>query len=103
MKSVLPTIGQALNSEKLDSALGNAHCFQALFSSVVMSWIWIRQARIAELALQQEQTEADQQFYQGKLAAAKYFIHWELPLVKRDIELLQSVDDTCASMQADWF
>jgi butyryl-CoA dehydrogenase len=45
----------------------------------------------------------DQQFLAGKLQAAQYFIRWELPKVEHQANLLQGFDETCMSMQADWF
>jgi butyryl-CoA dehydrogenase len=96
-------VGKALRNEELPAAISNAQSFMNVFGQIVMSWIWIRQAIKAESALEQEQTEQDRAFYQGKIQAAKYFVHWELPTIKRDLELLENMDDTCSSMQVAWF
>jgi butyryl-CoA dehydrogenase len=52
---------------------------------------------VAEAALSNTASH-DQDFYQGKLAAAEYFIRWELPLVSRDIAILTQQDTTCAAL-----
>lgn len=103
MHTLLPHLGAALRSEKLPVLLANAQCFMNVFSSVVISWMWIRQAVVAEDALKQSLSDSDMAFYQGKLQAAKYFINWELPLVDRDIQLLNELDDSCSDMQEEWF
>jgi len=69
----------------------------------VVSWIWLRQANVAEQALTQGAKGQDVDFYEGKLAAAEYFLSWELPLVQRDIEVLSSQDTTCDSVKAAYF
>jgi hypothetical protein len=70
----------------------------------VMSWLWIRQANVAENALAAANlSDEDEAFYLGKVQAAKYFVRWELPAVQRDIALLNDMDDSCSEMQAEWF
>ncbi|WP_218312154.1 acyl-CoA dehydrogenase [Alteromonas antoniana] len=93
-----------LRSEKAPTLLTNASCFLNLFSSCVVSWIWLRQAILADKALtERELTDDDKAFYEGKMAAANYFIFWELPLTERDIRVLKTQDETCNNVQADFF
>jgi butyryl-CoA dehydrogenase len=68
-----------------------------------VSWIWLRQANVAEQALLTDNSPQDADFYEGKLAAAEYFLNWELPLVSRDIEVLTSNDATCNDVKASYF
>ncbi len=87
---------------------GNAQALMNIFASIVVSWIWIRQASKAEQLLGEmnnsDTTDADKKnFYHGKIQAAKYFIDWELPLIKRDIELLNNDNAVCTDMQVEWF
>jgi hypothetical protein len=37
------------------------------------------------------------------MAAAEYFLNWELPLVKRDIEVITSQEPTCENVKASYF
>ena len=104
LQSLLPKLGGALQSEKQASLLANASCFLNLFSTLVVSWMWIRQANIAEKQLGNTDLSAEEQsFYQGKIQAAKYYLNWELPLINRDFAVLEKCDDSCADMQSDWF
>lgn len=104
LPTLLPELGAALQGEGQDSLLANAQCFMNIFSSLVVSWIWIRQANTAEQALANDALSEDEKaFYQGKLQAATYYVRWELPLIERDFSLLASLDSSCADMQSEWF
>ncbi|MEP7703678.1 acyl-CoA dehydrogenase [Paraglaciecola sp. 25GB23A] len=104
MSALIPGLAQGLASDKQAVLLANASCFLNVFGQIVMSWLWIRQANVAENALTSSNLSAeDRDFYQGKLQAAKYFVHWELPTIARDIRLLSELEDTCAAMQEAWF
>jgi butyryl-CoA dehydrogenase len=104
MQSLLPLLGQHLKSEKQPVLLANATCFMNIFGQVVMSWLWIRQANVAENALEgMGLSEEDKAFYFGKVQAAKYFVRWELPTIQRDIALLNDMDDSCSGMKTEWF
>lgn len=92
-----------LRSSNQSVLLTNASCFLNIFSSCVVSWIWLRQANVAEQALLTDNSPQDADFYEGKLAAAEYFLNWELPLVSRDIEVLTSNDATCNDVKASYF
>ena len=104
LAALIPQVGQSLNSDNQSAQLANAQCFMNVFSSIVMSWMWIRQASAAEKLLAMESDNKQRQaFLNGKLAAANYYLRWELPLIQRDITLLQDIDETCDAMQVDWF
>ncbi|MDP5029382.1 MAG: acyl-CoA dehydrogenase [Paraglaciecola sp.] len=104
MSELIPSLAQGLASDKQAVLLANASCFLTVFGQIVVSWMWIRQANVAEKALASDnQNEEDNAFYLGKLQAAKYFIHWELPTIARDLRLLSEVDDSCSAMQEAWF
>ncbi|MGB6926615.1 acyl-CoA dehydrogenase C-terminal domain-containing protein, partial [Psychrobacter sp.] len=103
LHEVLVHLGKVLQTEEALTLTGNAQALMNIFASIVLSWIWIRQASKAEQLLSTTQDVEQQNFYKGKIQAAKYFIDWELPLVKRDIELLTNTNSVCTDMQADWF
>ncbi len=95
-------LAQAMKTKGPDVTLANASCFLNLFGHTVVAWMWLRMANKAAAQLDSVQG-SEQDFYRGKLQAAQYFYNWELPLTERDARLLQNLDDTCLSMQADWF
>ena len=44
----------------------------------------------------------DADFYQGKLAAWRYFFRSELPRIGPQLALLDSLDSTCLEVQPAW-
>jgi hypothetical protein len=105
MQGLIPLLAKALQGEKQATLLANSMCFMNIFGNIVMSWMWIRQATVAEKALASgtDLSQQDKDFYMGKIQAAKYFIHWELPGIAKDFVLLESFDDSCCAMQSNWF
>ncbi len=79
--------------------LANAACYLDAFGHVVVAWLWLDQAVIAARAT--EGPEAA--FYQGKLAACRYFYRWELPRIDRWLNLLDPVDRTPLDAADAWF
>jgi alkylation response protein AidB-like acyl-CoA dehydrogenase len=69
-----------LNSRRLLLALGD----------VVVGWLLQKQADIALRALGQEHSPADQAFYEGKVAAARFFAHEVLPRIGADRRIIES-------------
>jgi butyryl-CoA dehydrogenase len=65
--------------------------------------MWLRQANAAAIGLNGADGDRERHFYEGKLQAAQYFFHWELPTVAQDLVLLRNMDDTCLAMKAEWF
>lgn len=105
MQALIPLLAKALQGDKQATLLANSMCFMNIFGNIVMSWMWIRQATVAENALAGgvDLSQQDKDFYQGKIQAAKYFVHWELPNIAKDFVLLESFDDSCSAMQSNWF
>ena len=96
-------VSKTLQSQEAATLTGNAQALMNVFSTIVVSWIWLRQASKAEQLLASETSQQKQDYYRGKIQAAKYFIDWELPTVQADIQLLNGNNDVCTSMQANWF
>jgi alkylation response protein AidB-like acyl-CoA dehydrogenase len=96
--------------ERLDRApdaqrtLANASVFLEAFGHYVIAWIWLEQALCAGAALARPGlTDADRDFYLGKLQAARYFHRWELPKLAPMLDLLASLDATTLEMRDAWF
>ncbi|MBZ2168590.1 acyl-CoA dehydrogenase [Marinobacter sp. F4216] len=100
---VTQSLGKSLMQENPDRALANASCYLHLFGHIVVAWMWLRQANAAEKALMAMPAGSEESFYRGKLQAAQYFFHWELPTVAQDLVLLRNQDDTCLEMKTEWF
>jgi hypothetical protein len=76
-------------------ALANASVYLEAFGHVVVAWIWLEQATVA-------QGKAGD-FFEGKRAAADFFFRWELPKVDAQLDLLASFEVTPLGMRDAWF
>ncbi len=82
--------------------MANASVFLEAFGHVVVAWIWLDQATVAQAAATNAEGE-DVDFYSGKHQAARFFFRWELPKLGPMLALLASVDDTTLRMNDHWF
>lgn len=91
-----------LMSGKVNQGLANSALYLKVFGHMVIGWRWLEQAIRAEQGLASG-NPADAEFYQGKLQAARYFLTWEVPGCQHELNLLEARDDTCLTMQGEWF
>ena len=79
-------------------ALANAVPYLQAFGHTVLAWIWLDVA-LASRAAAQEGTPA----HAGRMAAARYFFHYELPKIGAWLKVVASRDLTCAELAEDAF
>ncbi len=90
--------------EDAEAVMANAHLFLEAFGHAVLAWSWLRQASVAQCALEGDGVSAtDEAFYRGKLQACQWFFRWELPKVAQQLALLRSKDDSHRAMRDEWF
>ncbi len=77
-----------------EEALANAVPYLQAFGHVVLAWIWLDVALSVDPA-----TPAGQ----GRLAAGRYFFRHELPRIEAWLAVVRTRDDTCRTVQDDWF
>ncbi|MDI1302687.1 MAG: acyl-CoA dehydrogenase [bacterium] len=94
MGAVTATLWSAGDIQK---TLANASVYLEAFGHMVLAWIWLEQALLAAAA------PADDGFYQGKLAACRYFFEWELPKTAPQLDLLATLNTTTLDMKDQWF
>jgi len=78
------------------AALADAGVYLDMFGHVVIAWMWLRQALVAVQA-------APEPFYEGKLAACRFFFRRELPKTAAQAELLAGLDDTALGLEDSGF
>lgn len=88
--------------DDIDLALANATLYLDVFGRVVVAWLWLRQAVVAAVKLEQGVDGSDD-FYRGKLQAARWYLDWELPAVVPACKLLSSLNEVPYQMQDAWF
>ena len=88
----------------VDRGLANATVYLDMFGRVMMAWIWLRQAtRAAEGLKAASVSDADKNFYRGKIQAAEYYVTWELPQIEAQAALLAGGNTACFDMRDEWF
>ena len=87
----------------VDAMMRHSFDYMEMLSIVVVAWQWIVQAAAAKEGLARAPGEADTAFYEGKLAAAQYWIHTELPRVGALGALCRSGEDSYARARPAWF
>ena len=78
-----------------EEALANATPYLQAFGHVVLAWMWLDVAGVADAA--------PAPMKQGKLAAMRYFFDYELPKAAAWLAVVSSRNATCRSMQDAWF
>jgi alkylation response protein AidB-like acyl-CoA dehydrogenase len=70
---------------------------------LVIGWLLLRQAAIAIDALAGSPSEKDVAFYQGKVAAAKFFAHQRFPLLTAERSIAESTDNALMDLDENAF
>jgi butyryl-CoA dehydrogenase len=91
------TLAGAALKGQIELFLANASSYLDMLGHIVIAWLWLEQALVAQKALAGA-AGADRDFYTGKLAACRYFFRYELPKALRCAELLNRLDDTALTM-----
>lgn len=100
-KVTLALLGD-MGQGKVNQALANSALYLNAFGHMVIGWRWLEQAVRAEQGLARGNA-ADEDFYRGKLQAARYFLTWEVPSCHHALTVLENRDSTCLEMQDNWF
>lgn len=74
--------------------LANAAVYLELVGHLTIGWVWLEQL----LACDGKQGD----FYDGKRAAARYFLRWEMPQTGPMLALLTSLDRTTLDVAPEW-
>ena len=90
-----------LRAGDLNAGLANATLYLDAFGHVVVAWFWLQQGQAATASL--AQGTPDRAFYEGKIAACRYFFRYELPLVHARFELVASLDAMCLDLRSEHF
>ncbi len=78
--------------------LANASAYLEAFGHVVVAWMWLRQGAAAHRGLARAEGTA-RDFYEGKLAACRWFFRWELPAIEHPLSMLAALDPTCLEVK----
>ncbi len=93
----------SLAPQNAEIYLADATLYLEMFGLVVLSWQWLKQAAVAQEALNGSVSESDSNFYNGKLACTRYFFEYELVKTESLSRRLLSKDHITVEMQEAWF
>ena len=102
LQSVLGTTKAAWATGKPSEALANAVPYMQAFGHTVLAWIWLDVAITAAAAVAAGATKSIAACV-GKLAATRYFYHYELPKIGAWLKVVETRDLTCANMPEEAF
>jgi butyryl-CoA dehydrogenase len=90
-------LGQALLSGDAEKTLANASVYLDVMGKYVVGWLWLEMAvkALTNKALAPE-------FVQGKIAAARYFMRWELAEAEVHLLRLKEQDDSWFNIENEW-
>jgi len=94
-------LGAAGMAGEVERMLRHSADYLELFSVLAVAWRWLAQAAAAREGLARGSEDRD--FYEGKLAAAQYWLHTELPRVPNLVALCRSAEDSYTRMRPEWF
>ena len=89
----------------LSEALANAMPYMQAFGHAVIAWMWLDVALCAQARLDAGAPgdAAHEPVLRGKLAACRFFFHYELPKIGAWLRVVETRDDTCRTMEDAWF
>jgi butyryl-CoA dehydrogenase len=80
----------------------NATLYLDMLGHVAVAWMWLRQAHVAQLALDAGAEGSERDFYQGKLAACAYFHAYELTRLAHWLPILASANPMFVATEPGW-
>jgi hypothetical protein len=96
------TTQTALACPDRNVAMANAVHYLDAAGHIVIAWMWLWQAKAASDGLVSA-SDSDTAFYQGKLAACRYFFRYELPKALTQLALVRELDETCLRLEPEHF
>jgi alkylation response protein AidB-like acyl-CoA dehydrogenase len=84
-----------------ESMLLHSADYLDLFSTLVVAWLWMLQAAAAKEALAAGRGAPD--MLRGKLAAARYWLRYELPRIGPLVTACRDGEDSYATARPEWF
>jgi len=73
--------------------------YMQAFGHMVLAWIWLDVGLAVPSSTPADTSPANQ----GKLAAMRFFFHYELPKIGAWLNVVQTRDATCATLAEDAF
>ena len=102
LQQVTTAVMAASKVQNIDMVFSNSVSYLNMFGHITIAWLWLRQAEVATLKLAEAPHSDDENFYNGKIQAMKYFFNSELPLTYHWGNLVKDIDSTSFDTHPDW-
>ena len=99
LQQLLDVTQEAWAGGDAQQVLANAVPYLQAFGHVVLAWVWLDLA----LATLRSDAQLAQPASAGRLGAARYFFHYELPKIDAWLAVVRRCDSTCADMASEAF
>ena len=99
LQSIGTATEAAWSTGNANDALANAVPYMQAFGHTVLAWIWLD---VAHRALEVDAKRSNPATA-GRVGAAAYFFHYELPKIGAWLNVVESRDPTCAALPEDAF
>ena len=96
-------LGAIAMAGDIDRYMSAAVGYLRMFSRLVLSWLFLWQSTVAQHALDAGAGGADENYYKGKLATARFYLNNELPYLHATAEILKSGERTALDFKEEWF
>ena len=96
-------LGKTARSEEMMTAFAHAYAFMEVTGDVVMAWMLLWRAVLAEKKLAGKIKKKDVAFYEGKVNCAQFFINSVLPITLGKAAIILGCDDAVVRISDDAF
>lgn len=95
---VLGAIREMVSQKRMDVALLHANSVLRITAEMVVAWLLLRSASIAEQLLSLPDSSVDRDFYEGKILSARWLFTNSLPRIHQIVEVVCSGESSALSM-----
>jgi alkylation response protein AidB-like acyl-CoA dehydrogenase len=80
-----------------------AATYLKMFSPLVVGWLLLWEAVVAQKTLDDKPNETETRFYRGKIATARFYLNHEMPHLQANAQIIQSGERTAIDFDEQWF
>jgi alkylation response protein AidB-like acyl-CoA dehydrogenase len=103
LKEVTARLVQISQEKGPEYFLADATLYLEFFGIIAVAWQWLTQAMVILKTLENELSEEETNFYQGKFQTFVYFFHYELSKIEGLAQRLMEGDGLTVEMKAELF
>jgi butyryl-CoA dehydrogenase len=103
LRKVTDNLVSLSQKQSTEYFLADATLYLEFFGIIAIAWQWLLQGIAVQKALKKTQSEADTDFYNGKMFTLRYFFSYELPKASALANRLLESDGLTVEMKTEYF